>query len=69
LAKRCAEVVGKPRAVILRPPMIFDAPDRMIGDHEVFYTLMEAHGIKALSLDEQIYATAAYLGLEGVFHR
>ena len=60
LAALCAEVTGRGDAIISRPPISVDAPDRMIGDFAPFYRLMRREGIEPLSLREQIRVTARY---------
>lgn len=66
LASLCAAVVGEPHAAIIRPPMSSEIPNRMIGDHQFFYRLMDDEHMDPLSLERQILATATYLGFEGL---
>ena len=61
LAALCAKVTGKTETKILRPVLTSDPPDRMIGNHTLYYKLLEQEGLKPLPLYEQIRATAIFL--------
>ena len=62
LARRIAQVLGRPETGIVRPALDPARPaDRYVGDSEEWRARMRRHGIAAAPLDRQIRDTADYL--------
>jgi nucleoside-diphosphate-sugar epimerase len=61
LARRAARLLGRPQIAIDRPPLVAGAADRYVGDGGTMAALLAAEGLGAITLDDQIRATARYL--------
>jgi nucleoside-diphosphate-sugar epimerase len=62
LAALCRAVCGCPAMPILRPPLNPDREDRMLGDADQYESMLAAHGLAPTRLEDQIRATAHWLG-------
>lgn len=61
LARRAAEVLGRPDTPVSRPALTDAAEDRYVGRNQPFKELLSNMGITPLSLDAQIRDTEEYL--------